>query len=245
MNNKYENYSSVLYDFTKPPGTSIDGDLEFYKNLLMPIEGKVLEAGVGNGRLLIPFLKYKIDIEGIDKSKSMLEICNKNLAINDLECTLIDQDLEHFIKPEYYEFIIMPNASFCLLENRQIALKVLHNFFISLKSKGSIAIDLILPIEFKKGSSHSMEHHLPNLNLNVKNYNQEIDWFYQYTINKIEYYDRQTLLETQLVKLSWYGVEEFKSMLEKIGFKEVYVIKNYNNNKLINLKTITFIAKKD
>ncbi|WP_148285987.1 class I SAM-dependent methyltransferase [Spiroplasma taiwanense] len=38
----------------------------------------MLEAGVGNGRMLIPLLKYKIDVIGIDKSKQMIKLCKKN-----------------------------------------------------------------------------------------------------------------------------------------------------------------------
>nr|WP_215216298.1 hypothetical protein [Entomoplasma sp. MP1] len=41
--------SSLIYNLSKPPGTSIDGDIEFYTNELIQREGLVLEAGVGNG----------------------------------------------------------------------------------------------------------------------------------------------------------------------------------------------------
>ncbi|WP_339020380.1 class I SAM-dependent methyltransferase [Spiroplasma endosymbiont of Atherix ibis] len=75
MENYYKKISSLIYNVTKTPGTSIDKDLEFYKFKLLPIEGKVLEAVVGNGRLFIPLLKYKVDITGIDKSQEMIDIC--------------------------------------------------------------------------------------------------------------------------------------------------------------------------
>ncbi|QGS52088.1 class I SAM-dependent methyltransferase [Spiroplasma tabanidicola] len=244
MENQYKNYSCMLYDFTKPPGTSVDGDLEFYKNLLMPVEGKVLEAGVGNGRLLIPFLKYKIDIEGVDKSNEMLDLCLKNLKANNLKTTLIKADLKAFKKENYYEYIIMPNASICLIESRQELLKVLTNFYVSLISNGRLAIDLIMPNEYKKGINHFYTHNLKEFDLQVNNYSKEINWEEQFTITKIDYLINDQLVEQQEVKLMWYGIFEFEMILKSIGFKNIDIIKNYNNKTLINLKTITFIAKK-
>ncbi|AOG60608.1 methyltransferase [Spiroplasma helicoides] len=244
MENKYLKYSSLFYNDTKPPGTSVDGDLEFYKNLLLPIEGKILEAGVGNGRLLIPFLKYKMDIEGIDKSDEMIDLCNENLNINNLSAKIIKQDLCDYIKQDYYEFIIMPNASFCLIESYEKAIKVLKNFYCNLIKDGKLAIDLIWPNDFHKGYKHEMIHNLKNKKLKVINYSKEIDWLYQFTINEIDYFYEDKHVENQKIKISWYGVNEFKNMLKSIGFVDIEVVINYNFKSLINIKTITFIAKK-
>ncbi|ARU91467.1 methyltransferase [Spiroplasma clarkii] len=234
----------MLYDETKPSGTSVDGDLEFYKNILLPIEGKVLEAGVGNGRLLVPFLKYKIDLVGVDKSSEMLKLCKNNLQINNLSCELICADLKNYLVKNYFEMIIMPNASFCLIENRIDAKIILKNFYESLIHNGQLVLDLIFPVEFVAGASHEYIHNVKGIKLLVKNYSQTINWIEQYTINKIQYFINEEIQEEQNVKLSWYGVEEFKSILNEIGFKEIEVVLNYNNKKLINLKTVTFICKK-
>lgn len=242
--NNYKKYSSYLYNQTKPPGTSVDGDLEFYKNLLMPIDGKVLEAGVGNGRLLIPFLKYKINIVGIDKSAEMLELCNQNLKQNNLASDLIQLDLLDYVADEEYDYIIMPNASFCLIENLTNAKQVLNNFYASLKNGGNLALDLIFPIEFKAGATHEYTHVLKDFALTVKNYSKAIDWVDQFTINEVEYLVDGRVQEKQIVKLSWYGINEFKMMLAQTGFKNINVIINYGNQKIINVKTVTFICEK-
>lgn len=244
MENKYSKYSCILYNETKPPGTSVDGDLEFYKNLLLPVEGYILEAGVGNGRLLIPLLRYKLNVIGVDKSLEMIEICKQNMNMAGLNASIIHTTLENYVENNFFEFIIMPNASFCLLENREKANIVLKNFYNSLKSGGTLAIDLIFPIDFKAGTKHSMEHKLNNDHVVVENYSKEINWYEQYTINEIKYYVDQNLCETQLMKLRWYGVKEFEEMLSNIGFTDIEVIKNYNNKRILNLKTITIIGKK-
>ncbi|QEH62030.1 methyltransferase [Spiroplasma chinense] len=244
MENKYQKYSSLLYDATKPPGTSVDGDLEFYKEYILPVEGKVLEAGVGNGRMLIPFLKYKVDIIGIDKSNEMLELCEEHLKNNNLKSELICQSLETFCRPDEFEAIIMPNASFNLIETREKALIILQNYFTSLKKNGFVMIDLIFPSEFKVGVSHKLKHNVFDLEIEVENISKSINWEEQYSLTEVNYYIDSTLKETQNFKMSWYGIEEFKMILSNLGFSKIEVIKNYNKKSFINLKTATFIAYK-
>ncbi|AGR42266.1 class I SAM-dependent methyltransferase [Spiroplasma diminutum] len=244
MENHYKKISSLLYNSTKPPGTDIDGDLNFYKSQLLPIEGKVLEAGVGNGRLLIPLLKYKVDITGIDKSQEMIDICKENLKKENLQANLICDDLENYKEKNTYEYIIVPNASFNLLETRQKALKTLENFYDSLIDNGTLIIDLIMPIEFRSGSFHEYVHEIEDKKILVKNLSKEINWVEQYTINQIDYFINDKLQETQEFKLSWYGTKEFCDILSSKGFKDGLFLINYGNKTNLNIKTITFIFKK-
>ena len=72
----YRTLSVLYYDASKPIGTSLDGDLEFYEKHIENSKS-VLEAGVGTGRLLIPYLKKGITIEGIDMSSEMIDFCTQ------------------------------------------------------------------------------------------------------------------------------------------------------------------------
>ncbi|WP_339020378.1 hypothetical protein [Spiroplasma endosymbiont of Atherix ibis] len=114
-----------------------------------------------------------------------------------MKANLICHDLENYIEKNTYEYIIMPNASFNLLETRQKALKVLDNFYQSLTDNGTLIIDLIFPIEFKAGSKHEFTHHFENQDILVKNLSKEINWVEQYTINQIDYFVNNELKETQ------------------------------------------------
>lgn len=69
------------------------GDITAYKNYLSAIKGKVLEAGVGTGRMLIPLLQAGFDVEGVDNSTQMLAQCQKNLALYGLKANIQLQDL--------------------------------------------------------------------------------------------------------------------------------------------------------
>ena len=60
----------------------------------------------------------------------------------------------------------------------------------------------------------------------------EIDYINQYTIShgRYEKWRNGTLIQTELERfpLRWYGVEEFKLILEKIGFENIVISSDYN-----------------
>jgi len=59
-------YSAHLYEL----GKAID-DIEFYRALLSKSISNILELGCGTGRVLIPLMKQRVNITGIDYSQSM------------------------------------------------------------------------------------------------------------------------------------------------------------------------------
>lgn len=72
--NMYSSYGELcteVYDISKPLGYSF-GDVEFYTQRLIHSKGKVLEAGCGSGRVLIPLLEAGINVDGLDNSTEIL-----------------------------------------------------------------------------------------------------------------------------------------------------------------------------
>ena len=47
--------------------------------------GRALELGCGSGRLLLPLLDSGLDIEGIDLSPDMLDLCREKAAAQNLQ----------------------------------------------------------------------------------------------------------------------------------------------------------------
>ncbi|MEG2709060.1 MAG: class I SAM-dependent methyltransferase, partial [Vagococcus sp.] len=90
---EYGKLSTMVYEITKPVGKSLDGDLEYYFEKLKEIKGPILEAGVGTGRLLIPFLQKVLEMEGIDLSNEMLEQCRINMAEHKVDGVVFQGDL--------------------------------------------------------------------------------------------------------------------------------------------------------
>ncbi|PPE06601.1 methyltransferase [Mesoplasma corruscae] len=247
-NTYYGDLASFIYNLSKPPGTSIDGDIEFYTNELIQYEGRVLEAGVGNGRMAIPLLRKGVDVFGIDNSLEMIELYKTNLLKYNLEANVELADLNNLKLTQKFESIILPNGSFCLLK-REYSKNILMSFLNLLQNNGKLYIDLIYPNSFKAGIDHEYNFKIENDKfIKIKNSSISINWIEQSTFSVLKYDlmidNKSVQQEIQNFKLYWYGVDEFEKLLLSIGFKNIKQIINYNNKKMLNLKTLTFIAEK-
>lgn len=58
MYSSYGELCTEVYDLSKPLGKYYR-DIEYYKERLADVKGKVLEVGCGSGRVLIPLLLYR------------------------------------------------------------------------------------------------------------------------------------------------------------------------------------------
>lgn len=228
----YGKLSTELYDFTKPIGKSINGDIEYYLERLGNINGRLLEAGVGSGRFLIPLLEQGNTVDGIDYSKEMLDSCKKRCEKRGLNPNLYEGDLRVFSFPDKYEAIVMPTGSFCLIENRLDSIKVLTNFKNHLAPKGRIIIDLFMPYDFKVGEIVTDSFSLLNgEGITLESKSIEMDWIKQTTKTYLKYekWKDGKLIDTELQEfgLRWYGIEEFKMLLESIGFTDITISAGY------------------
>ncbi|WP_155592268.1 class I SAM-dependent methyltransferase [Lysinibacillus cavernae] len=248
----YKNYgplSTELYDLTKPVGHSLGGDIEYYLERLQGITGKVLEAGVGSGRFYIPLMEKGFDIEGIDYSPEMLASCRKQCKERGLTPTLYEGNVSNFSLDEQYEAIVMPTGSFCLIENYQEAVSTLTSMYRHLVPGGRIILDLLFPTDWKTGEITSTYYQIAHdEGIALERKAIDINWVDQYTLTVLKYekWQRGTLMDTELQKflLRWYGIEEFKLLLQSIGYSDITCSANYTFTKQPSQETslITFEA---
>ncbi|MFI3683522.1 class I SAM-dependent methyltransferase [Vagococcus fluvialis] len=125
---EYGKLSTKVYELTKPVGKSLDGDIEYYYEKLKDVTGPILEAGVGTGRMLIPFIQKGLTMEGIDLSEEMLAQCRMNMNEHQVIGKVFQGDLTKLEIETRYEAIMMPTGSFCLLPKFMIK-DVLKSFF--------------------------------------------------------------------------------------------------------------------
>lgn len=247
MLKEYRKLSSLMYEYTKPIGYSILGDMEYYYENIKNIDGKILEAGVGTGRVFIPFLEKGLDMEGVDLSEDMLEICRNHLNDRNLSPRLYRENLITMDLARKYDGIIMPSGSFCLIKDYDDSIKLLKNFYRHLNPKGKIILDLLMPTDFKENSSFTNLLELDkDRSLLFTQYQTRIDYTHQIShhINKYELLERGQLVETELANfdIKWFGIKEFISILEKIGFKNISYDFDYKNDG--NQSIVTFIGFK-
>lgn len=106
MFNYYGKLSSEVYDIDKYIGLSF-GDVEFYSDRLASCKGKILEPGVGTGRILIPLLEKGMNVDGFDVSDEMLKICRNNCETKGLNPKLSEGEMASFSLNTKYEAIIV------------------------------------------------------------------------------------------------------------------------------------------
>ncbi|WP_368654536.1 class I SAM-dependent methyltransferase [Ornithinibacillus sp. 4-3] len=247
----YSKLSSEVYNMDKYIGLSF-GDVEFYSNRLASCKGKILEPGVGTGRILIPLLQKGLKVDGFDVSEEMLKICHHNCEQRGFNPKLFKGEMKAFSLNTNYEAIIVPTGTFLLLHQRADSIKALKNFHNHLSNGGRLILDIFLQTDLSvdKASTRTWECENGDM-ITLEDKIVEVDYINQYTIahNRYEKWRNGVLLQTELEQfpLRWYGVEEFRTILEQIGFKNIVISADYNYGQYPNKSNqiITFEANKD
>ena len=243
MCEEYGELSTMLYEHTKPAGYSIDGDIEYYLRKLGGVSGRILEAGVGTGRVLIPLVKGGLTVDGVDASEKMLKQCKANLAEHGILADLYEQDLTALSLPHKYEAIIMPTGSFCLLPKAHVR-DILAGFYNHLVEGGRLIVDLEIPVDFREGDVTISNFSLSDdTDLVLTSSSEKIDRLTQKIsyINKYELVEHNEVTRTEVSDfvLYWYEVTEFEVLLAQAGFEHIEHEAGYGSGQS---HIITFIA---
>lgn len=227
----YGRLSSEVYDMDKPIGHSF-GDVEFYINKLESCKGPILEPATGTGRILIPLLEKGLHVDGFDSSKEMLNICEANCNKRGLNPRIFQAKMESFSLDTKYDAIIVPTGTFLLLHKREDSIKALQNFYKHLSNGGRLILDIFMQTDYSIGTVSTRTWECSNGGvITLESKNVEVDYINQYIIShgRYEKWRDGVLLQTELeyFPLRWYGVEEFKLILENIGFEDIVISSGY------------------
>jgi SAM-dependent methyltransferase len=227
----YSKLSSEVYDIDKYIGLSF-GDVEFYSDSLASCKGNILEPGVGTGRILIPLLEKGLKVDGFDVSEEMLKICRNNCEKRGLNPKLFEGNMEAVSLDTKYEAIIVPTGTFLLLHRREDSIKALKNFYNHLSNGGRLILDTFLQTDLSIDKVSTRTWESKNGDIITLEYKVvEVDYINQYTIshNRYEKWGNGELIQTELERfpLRWYGIEEFKMILEQIGFEDIIISADY------------------
>ncbi|MGQ9642835.1 MAG: class I SAM-dependent methyltransferase [Ignavibacterium sp.] len=119
-------------------------DIEFFLDEIRKTKGRVLEIGVGTGRLFTRALKEGADIYGIDISQPMLEVLSGKIESDQLNRI----SLQNFTSFNYnfsFNLIIAPFRIMMHLEEKEDQLKAINNAYIHLKRNGKFIFDTFVP----------------------------------------------------------------------------------------------------
>ncbi len=111
-------------------------DRPFYLEIVRRYGEPVLDVGCGTGRLILDFLQQGIDIDGLDNSPEMIDICRAKAEKLNLSPNLYQQNMETLELPRKYRTILGPSSVLQLITDRDTALETLRHFFAHLQPGG-------------------------------------------------------------------------------------------------------------
>ncbi|CAM3673083.1 class I SAM-dependent methyltransferase [Erysipelothrix urinaevulpis] len=226
----YGSLSTLYYQNSKKVGQSLGGDLEFYLSQLKKGE-RVLEAGVGTGRLLIPMLQAGLTVDGIDLSAEMLGVCRENCVEAGVEPLLIQGDLVEISFDALYDKIIIPTGTFCLFNDIEAVLKNLSD---SLVEGGTLIFDILYPTHIEVGKTFEDRLDLEDGSyIELKNYHKDLHFNYIRSVESLEYTHIKDGVELgserEELVLNYYDFSEIRYMLDRHGFKDIKLLKDYQD----------------
>jgi ubiquinone/menaquinone biosynthesis C-methylase UbiE len=120
--------------------TSNWSDRLLYRRMVERYGEPVLDVGCGTGRILVDFLSEGVDIDGVDNSPEMLELCREKAAALGLQPNLYRQEMEALELPRRYRTILVPSSSFQLLTDPGRAQEAMARFMAHLLPGGRLVM---------------------------------------------------------------------------------------------------------
>jgi SAM-dependent methyltransferase len=118
-------------------------EIEYFKRFVESGE-PALDAGCGTGRLLIPYLRAGLDVDGCDASADMIGRCREKAELEGFAPNLYVQRLAELDLPRRYRTIVVCGA-YGLGSDRHRDLAALSRFHEHLEPHGTLVLDIEVP----------------------------------------------------------------------------------------------------
>lgn len=204
-------------------------DQSFFRDRIARNGGVALEIGCGTGRLLLPFLRDGLAVEGVDASTEMLAICRAKAARMGLSPTLHHQLMQDLDLTSRYRTVFIPACSFQILAERDEAFEALRRYHRHLEPGGELLVTLAVPWR-----DFGVRRQWRLLRSGVRPSDGATILIHQATVSdrigqvqdiwlRYEVYREGRLVDTELRthRLRWYHRHEFTMMLESVGFVDI------------------------
>ncbi|HET7009231.1 MAG TPA: class I SAM-dependent methyltransferase, partial [Anaerolineales bacterium] len=115
-------------------------EVEYFRTFIERSGTPALDAGCGTGRLLLPYLRAGLDVDGCDVSQDMLTLCQEKAEQESLQPRLYRQALHDLDLPRRYRTIVVCGA-FGLGGSRAQDQEALRRFSRHLMPGGTLVLD--------------------------------------------------------------------------------------------------------
>jgi SAM-dependent methyltransferase len=119
-------------------------EIAYFQQQIEKYGQPALDAGCGTGRLLIPFLRAGLDVDGCDVSGDMLAYCQQAAQREGLSPRLYRQALHNLDLPRHYQTIVACGV-FGIGVSREQDFMTLQRFSQHLLPGGTLMLEMHLP----------------------------------------------------------------------------------------------------
>lgn len=213
-------------------------DRNLFLELVREFGEPVLDLGCGTGRILLDFRKLGIDIDGVDDSPEMLEVCRRKAREAGISAVLIQQKLESLSLPRKYRTILAPSSVLQLVTTGEQAVDAVRSLYESLEPGGVLAGSFAF--EWREGEPLEtgwellFERTRPEDGTTVRSWKREWreperKWWH--TEQRFEVsLDEVVVAEEHQVRSPegrWYSQDEARELFAKAGFEDVRLLHEF------------------
>lgn len=239
-------------------------EIAYFQQKIEQYGQPALDAGCGTGRLLIPFLRAGLDVDGCDISGDMLAYCRQSAELEGFSPKLYQQALHELDLPRQYQTIVACGV-LGIGASRQHDLVALQRFHDHLLPGGILIFDGVpaygdadlWPLWRKDARSHLPEPWPADIGKTPKG-EREYELYYrlvavdplaQHTSGEMRmllFKDGQLAADdTYTLTSNYYFRHEMQLLLEKVGFTVEAVKGDFNDaDATSDHDTLVYFARK-
>jgi ubiquinone/menaquinone biosynthesis C-methylase UbiE len=233
---EYRGLMASLWDFFRGD-TSTWSDRFFYREPIQRYGQPVLDVGCGTGRLLLDFMADGVDIDGVDNSPEMLDLCRQKAQQLGLEPRLFQQVMEALDLPRHYQTILVPSSSFQLVLEPQAAAEAMRRFVAHLQPGGVLIMPFM--IIWKEGDPIETEWSLrekvrPEDGAVARRWSRvrfEVENQLEHTEDRYEISLEGNILASEHHQRSpatrWYTQEQARHLYQEAGLTDIQMFSNF------------------
>jgi SAM-dependent methyltransferase len=198
-----------LYD---PWSRSVTEDVGFYVAEARKAGGRIVELGVGTGRVAVPIAEAGVPVIGVDSSAGMLEVCRRRARAAGVE-RLLDLRLGDLRDPpveERVRLVVSPFRALLHLETDADRRAALAAAFRLLRPGGRFVFDVFAPSRADVEETHGRWlQREPGIW-------ERADWDLERRVLTLQV--RGEEVKTSM-RLAWLPAEDWRALLEATGFE--------------------------
>jgi SAM-dependent methyltransferase len=137
-------YTGIVAELYAPL-RGVTQDPDAYARFIAFAGEPALELGCGGGDPLLELRRRGLDVDGVDSSADMLDVCRRRAAEQGIAVTVHHQSMEALDLSRRYRSIFLAGPTFNLLPDDDIAVESLRRIRAHLADGGSALVPLFIP----------------------------------------------------------------------------------------------------